>query len=41
MGSVWVHYAIQHYGTQEYGFSLEDFTSNMEQVYGPPPRFVH
>ena len=41
MGSVCAHYAIQHYGTQEYGFTLEEFPSKMEQEYGPPPRFVH
>ena len=41
MGSVCAHYAIQHYGTQEYSFTLEEFTSKMEQEYGPPPRFVH
>ena len=41
MGSVCAHYAIQSHGTQEYSFSLEEFTSKMEDVYGPPPRFVH
>ena len=41
MGSVCAHYAIQHYGTQEYTFSMEEFADKMEQVYGPPPRFVH
>lgn len=41
MGSVCAHYAIQYYGTQEYSFTLEEFTSKMEGQYGPPPRFVH
>ena len=41
MGSVCAHYAIQRQGTQEYSFTLEEYTSKMEQVYGPPPRFVH
>ena len=41
MGSVCAHYAIQNHGTQEYSFTLEEFTSKMEQEYGPPPRFVH
>ena len=37
MGSVCAHYAIQHHGTQEYTFNMEEFADKMEQVYGPHP----
>ena len=34
MGSVCGHYAVQSSGTQEYSFTLDDFTSTLEQNFG-------
>ncbi len=34
MGTVCSHYAIQTYGTQEYGFTLDEFTTTLERNFG-------
>ena len=38
MGNLSGHYAVQHYGTQEHSFTLEQFNGDLEQCYGPWPR---
>lgn len=37
MGTVCGHYAVQAHGTQEYSFTMEEFTANLEQHFGPGP----
>ena len=34
MGTVCGHYAIQNYGTQEYSFTMEQFTAKLEEHFG-------
>ena len=34
MGTVCAHYAVQTYGTQEYTFTMEDFTQTLERHFG-------
>jgi len=34
MGTVCGHYAIQKYGTQEYSFTMEQFTATLEEHFG-------
>ena len=38
MGSLSGHYAVQHYGTQEHSFTLEQFNAHLEEQYGPWPK---
>ena len=35
MGAVCGHYAVQAFGTQEYTFTLNEFTSTLERHFGP------
>ena len=37
MGTVCAHYVIQGYGTQEYSFFMDQFTTKLEQHFGPWP----
>ena len=37
LGTVCAHYAIQSQGTQEYRFTLEEFSAKLEQHFGPWP----
>lgn len=37
LGTVCGHYAIQSRGTQEYHFTLGEFTAKLEQYFGPGP----
>ena len=37
MGTVCGHYAIQSYGTQEYSFTMAEFTDKLEQHFGSRP----
>ncbi len=41
MGTVCAHYAVQVHGTQEYSFTLEEFTAKLEEHFGPPPVHSH
>lgn len=41
MGTVCAHYVVQVYGTQEYSFTLEEFTAKLEENFGPPPAHSH
>ena len=34
MGTVCAHYAVQTYGTQEYTFTMEEFTQTLERHFG-------
>ena len=35
MGSVAGHYAVQKWGTQQYGFTMAEFNAKLEQHFGP------
>lgn len=35
MGTVCAHYAIQSFGTQEYSFTMAEFTDKLERYFGP------
>ena len=41
MGTVCAHYVIQQHGTQEYSFTLEEFTAKLEEHFGLPPVHSH
>jgi len=41
MGTVCAHYVVQQYGTQEYSFTLEEFTAKLEEHFGLPPVHSH
>jgi adenosine kinase len=41
MGTVCAHYVVQQYGTQEYNFTLEEFTAKLEEHFGLPPVHSH
>ncbi len=41
MGTVCAHYAVQQHGTQEYSFTLEEFTAKLEEHFGLPPVHSH
>lgn len=41
MGTVCAHYVVQQYGTQEYNFTLEEFTAKLEENFGLPPVHSH
>ena len=41
MGTVCAHYVVQQYGTQEYSFTLEEFTAKLEEHFGLPPIHSH
>jgi adenosine kinase len=34
MGTVCAHYAVRMYGTQEYSFTMEEFSTTLEQTFG-------
>jgi len=41
MGTVCAHYVVQQHGTQEYSFTLEEFTAKLEEHFGLPPVHSH